>query len=98
MVNRETWVAQIKKDYPNVPDFIVNWMLDIHERDPEYFKKEMKKQKGRPRKDSVKASLSNLNAMADKMYELKNVQIKYAEKPPTPVKVGNDGYIKEDFS
>jgi len=41
----------------------VNWMLDIHDKNPEYFKNELKKQKGKPRKDSIKTTLSNLNSM-----------------------------------
>jgi hypothetical protein len=44
-LNRDAWFSQIKKDYPNIPDFVVNWMLDIHEKNPEYFKNELKKQK-----------------------------------------------------
>jgi hypothetical protein len=42
-VNRDNWISQIKKDYPNVPDYVVNWMLDVYEKDPDFFKKESKK-------------------------------------------------------
>jgi hypothetical protein len=74
----------------------------IYEKDPEYFKKELKKQKGKPKRDSVKTTLSNLNTIAGgcggciPQFELKTVQIKYAEKPKPPVKVSNDGYIVRD--
>jgi formylmethanofuran dehydrogenase subunit E len=97
--NRDAWFSQIKKDYPNVPNFVVDWMLDIHENNPDYFKQEMKKQKGRPKKASVKTTLSNLNSMADeKSFELKTVQIKFAEQEKQPIKVDDGGYIKVDFS
>jgi len=77
----------------------VNWMLDIHDKNPEYFKNELKKQKGKPRKDSIKTTLSNLNSMKDeKPCELKTVQVKFAEKPKPPVKVDNQGFIKVDFA
>jgi hypothetical protein len=52
-INRDTWISQIKKDYPNVPDYVINWRLDVYEKDPEFFKKESKKKhKVKPKEDS----------------------------------------------
>lgn len=87
-------MKQIKTDYPNVPNFVVEWMLDIHDRNPEYFKNEWKKQKGKVRKSSVKTTLNNLNVMASgeskKTYELQSVSFKHAdatEDPESPIQV-----------
>jgi hypothetical protein len=86
----DTWISQIKKDYPNVPDYVVNWMLDVYEKDPDFLKKESKK------KHNVKPK--EQQEISPELYELKTVQVKFAEKPPTPVKVDNNGYIKVDLS
>jgi formylmethanofuran dehydrogenase subunit E len=88
-VNRDTWISQIKKDYPNVPDYVVNWMLDVYEKDPEFFKKESKKKhKVKPKEDIP----------PPEHFELKTVQVKFAEKQKPPVKVDGGGYINVDFS
>jgi hypothetical protein len=92
-INRDTWISQIKKEYPNVPDYVINWMLDVYEKDPDFFKKESKKKhKVKPKEDYEVAS-----SPPPENFELKTVQVKFAEKPKPPVKVDNQGFIKVDF-
>ena len=92
LINRDLWFKQITNDYPNVPHYVINWMLDIYDKDPNYFKEQLKKtRKGPHRKDSLKTTLTNLNNIAqgpvlppvDKNYELQNVEVKFAESNTT---------------
>lgn len=94
LINRDLWYNQIKHDYPYVPDYIVHWMLDIYDENPDFFKNQLKKtKKGPSRKDSLKTTLTNLNNIAqgpvlppvDKNYELHNVEVKFADPPSTTV-------------
>jgi hypothetical protein len=59
-------------------------MLDVYEKDPEFFKKESKKKHTVEPKEDIPPP---------EHYELKTVQVKFADKPTPPIKVDSDGYI-----
>jgi hypothetical protein len=82
----------MKKDFPNVPDFVVSWMLDVYDKDPDFFKKESKKLKSKPH------ALKPKEQTTLPQCEIQSVQVKFAEKPKMPLKLGTDGFIKVDLS
>jgi hypothetical protein len=97
-VNRDTWITQIKKDYPNVSDYVVNWMLDVYEKDPKFSKKESKKKhKVKPKTEKVEdippPEHFELSPGVRELCELKTVHVKFADKPTPPIKVDSSGYI-----
>lgn len=64
----------MQADFPKLPSFIIDYILDVYEKDPEFFKK----QKGRPRKTN-KAE-DTLKKIDDAIHELQCVEFK---EPPS---------------
>lgn len=104
MSRLENWKAQIKAEYKNIPDDVIDWILVVNENNPDYFKKLKKdvekKQKGRPKKETINETLSTLNdlAVGEKETVLETVTIKLPEEEKPKFKVENDGIIKVDLS
>jgi hypothetical protein len=50
VLHRDQWKRQMKNDYPNVPDYLIDYCLDIHNQNPDFFKNLNKKMKHIPKK------------------------------------------------
>lgn len=94
--NRQLWKEHISTEYKQIPPFIVDWLLDIYEQNPDWFAQQMKqdKLKGRKAKQTIKQSLDTLNEAGAKpeVYEVKSVKIVEGEYKATkiPTKVSFD--------
>ena len=72
MTNRKLYKDQMRSEFPNVPEYIIDWSLDILEADggTDFFKGLMKRKQGR-RKDTVK----KMEEPSVKNYEIKCLEI-----------------------
>jgi hypothetical protein len=91
MSRLENWKAQIRAEYSNIPEDVIDWILVVNESNPEYFKKLKKevekKQRGRPKKVVANEAV------------LETVTIKLPEEEPSNQKFKIDnGMISVDWS
>jgi hypothetical protein len=96
--NRKIWLEQIRNDYPNVPVYIVNWLLDIYQENPDFYKEHKKKaSRGRPRKNKLLEELNKVGQKPD-VFEIESIEVKCAEpRKPNKAVIGEDGLIKVSF-
>ena len=50
MNKRKEMAEGIKRDYPKIPQYMINWMLDLYEKNPDYFKDLQKNSEKKQRK------------------------------------------------
>jgi hypothetical protein len=96
-MNRKLWFEQMKKDYPNVPDYIITWMLDIYEKNPDFYNKKTGK-KGRPKKQKVLFEIEKILQDRPRTQEIQSVKFLPSgmeeEKPSADLVVNEGGYIE----
>ena len=73
-MNRQLWFEQMKKYYPNVPDYVIKWMLDIYDVNPEFYNKRTGK-KGRPKKQKVLFEIEKILQDRPQTQEIQSVKV-----------------------
>lgn len=77
MIHRELWKKELLRDYPNLLPMTIEMLLDVYERNPDFFKKQ--KTRGRPRKNDKGHEV--IQKLDDAICELQCVEF----REPTPV-------------
>jgi hypothetical protein len=76
MMHRETWKKQMLAEFPKLQPFMVDYILDVYEKTPDFFKK----QRGRPRKTATPRDV--LKKIDDAITEIQGVEIQDPSSTP----------------